>query len=257
MASSSIGALISTETSLNSPVSREKLLSDFTTSLAPSARDALWERADRLLSRTKLYGYKPYPKQQEFHKAGAIHRERLFMSGNQLGKSLAGAMEWAMHLTGIYPEWWEGKRFSHPVKLWASGESTTFTRDNAQRLLVGPPERPEEWGTGTIPGDLIVGVPNRARNIVNALDSVVVRHRTGKASSLGFRTYDQGREKWAGETLHGVWFDEEPEIEIYTEGLTRTNATDGISIITFTPMRGLSEVVRIFLSDEQAKAMTI
>jgi hypothetical protein len=25
------------------------------------------------------------------------------MAGNQLGKTLAGSMEWAMHLTGKYP----------------------------------------------------------------------------------------------------------------------------------------------------------
>ena len=160
-----------------------------------------------------------------------------------------------MHLTGRYPSWWDGRRFPKPVKLWASGESAVFTRDNAQRLLLGPPEREEEWGTGSIPGDLIVGSPQRARTVPNAIDSVVVRHITGRLSSLSFRTYDQGREKWAGETLHGVWFDEEPPYEIYIEGLTRTNATDGFVIITFTPLRGLSDVVRIFLNDEQAREM--
>jgi hypothetical protein len=36
----------------------------------------------------KLASYKPYPKQAEFHEAGAKHRERLLMAGNQLGKSL-------------------------------------------------------------------------------------------------------------------------------------------------------------------------
>jgi phage terminase large subunit-like protein len=31
------------------------------------------------------------------------------------------------------------------------------------------------------------------------------------------------REKWQGETLDWVCFDEEPPLDIYTEGLTRTN----------------------------------
>ena len=35
----------------------------------------------------KLASYKPYPKQAEFHEAGAKHRERLLMAGNQLGKT--------------------------------------------------------------------------------------------------------------------------------------------------------------------------
>ncbi len=42
-------------------------------------------------SRNKLLGYRPYPKQREFHAAGATHRERLFMAGNQLGFNIGAA----------------------------------------------------------------------------------------------------------------------------------------------------------------------
>ena len=38
----------------------------------------------------QLASYRPYPKQAEFHAAGATHDERLFMAGNQLGKTMAG-----------------------------------------------------------------------------------------------------------------------------------------------------------------------
>jgi hypothetical protein len=48
--------------------------------------------------------YEPYPKQAEFHAAGATHRERLLMAGNQIGKTMAGGMEAAMHATGRYPD---------------------------------------------------------------------------------------------------------------------------------------------------------
>jgi hypothetical protein len=44
----------------------------------------------------RLATYRPYPRQAEFHAAGARHRERLFLAGNQLGKSLAGASETAI-----------------------------------------------------------------------------------------------------------------------------------------------------------------
>jgi hypothetical protein len=47
--------------------------------------------------------YLPYPKQIEFHDAGFTHRERLFLAGNQLGKTMAGAFEEAVHATGHYP----------------------------------------------------------------------------------------------------------------------------------------------------------
>ena len=45
--------------------------------------------------------YTPYPKQAAFHAAGAANRERLFLAGNQLGKTLAGAMELAMGLGAL------------------------------------------------------------------------------------------------------------------------------------------------------------
>jgi phage terminase large subunit-like protein len=203
----------------------------------------------RRKQRNRLLEYRPYSKQREFHDAGAEHRERLFMAGNQLGKTLAGSFEWAMHLTGKYPSWWAGRRFETAGRYWAAGESGTSTRDTVQKLLVGPPEKEEEWGTGAIPFVDIVDT-QRARGIPDALDSIVVKHVTGATSTLLFKSYEQGRAKWQGDTLHGVWFDEEPPVDIYTEGLTRTNATGGITMITFTPLKGMSEVVRMFLQAE-------
>lgn len=176
------------------------------------------------------------------------------MAGNQLGKTLAGGMEWAMHLTGLYPDWWVGRRFDEPVRLWAAGVTGESTRDNPQRVLLGPPQKKEEWGTGTIPASAIIDA-TASRGVPDAVDSIVVRHISGGASTVVFKAYEKGREKWQGDTLHGVWFDEEPPLDIYTEGLTRTNATDGIVIVTFTPLLGMSEVVRMFLNDDQARAM--
>lgn len=49
----------------------------------------------------RLAIYRPYPRQAEFHAAGATHRERLFLAGNQLGKTLAGASELAMGLGAL------------------------------------------------------------------------------------------------------------------------------------------------------------
>ena len=79
---------------------------------------------------------------------------------------------------------------------------------------------------------------------------MTVRHKGGGLSQLSFKSYERGREKWQGETLHFVAFDEEPPLDIYTEGLTRTNATDGIVWITFTPLLGMSSVVKRFLIDK-------
>ena len=215
---------------------------------------SLIRETDRRSRRNRLAKYRPYSKQAEFHEAGSIHRERLFMAGNQLGKTLAGSFEWAMHLTGKYPDWWKGKRFEFPVRLWAAGETRISTRDTVQKLLLGDPEKEEEWGTGAIPGDDLVDT-FRSQGVPNALDSVTVKHQSGGTSTLLFKAYEQGRAKWQGETLHGVWFDEEPPLDIYTEGMTRTNATGGVVMLTFTPLKGMSDVVMMYLTDSDLKGM--
>lgn len=217
------------------------------------------EERKRRLSRNRLASYKPYPKQRLFHTAGAIHRERLFIAGNQVGKTIAGGAECAVHLTGRYPDWWDGRVFDEPTLFWAAGVTGESTRDNPQRVLVGPPAIEEAWGTGLIPGDAIKDIA-RARGIANAIDSVVVKWGGGGdvqagESVLGLKSYEKGREKWQGPTLHGLWFDEEPPAEIYAEGLTRTNATNGLAMITFTPLQGMSDVVTLFLSDAEIAAL--
>ncbi len=195
-------------------------------------------------ARDRLSFYRPYPKQALFHQGGAVHNERLFMAANQVGKTLAGAMEWAMHLTGRYPPWWKGREFKGPVRMWAAG---------------GPPQQRDRWGTGTIPFDALKAI-TLARGVADAVDGVVVKWGGGgdvqqQESVLSFKSYEQGREKWQGETLNGVWFDEEPPLDIYSEGKTRTNALAGFVIITFTPLKGMSDVVRLFLTDADVARM--
>lgn len=206
----------------------------------------LLEEAKRRKDRRRLTEYRPYAKQREFHTNGAEHRERLLMAGNQLGKTYCGAAEVAFHLTGKYPDWWEGRRWDRPTRWWAGSKTGEVTRDGVQRYLVGEPKDESAWGTGMIPGDDLKDW-GRRQGIADALDNITVQHVSGGVSTLGFKSYDQGRQKWQGETLDGVWFDEEPPLDIYMEGLTRTNATGGLTMITFTPLLGMSEVVSMFL----------
>jgi phage terminase large subunit-like protein len=211
---------------------------------------------DRRQRTNILPRYKPYAKQLEFHKNGAKYRERLFMAGNQLGKTIAGGAEVAMHLTGLYPPDWQGKRFDHPVTWIAGSESYELTRDGVQRLLVGPPAQEEDWGTGYIPFKTIIATTRRS-GVSHALDTVTVRHVTGGLSTLYLKAYEQGRGKWQANTVHGIWFDEEPPSDVYFEGITRTNATRGIILLTFTPLKGMSDVVgRYLLEENQDRVVT-
>lgn len=171
------------------------------------------------------------------------------MAGNQLGKTLAGAAEAAMHLTGRYPDWWRGHRFNKPVIMLAGSESYELTRDGVQRLLVGPPMSEQDWGTGYIPKDAIIDTTRRS-GVSGALDTVTVKHVSGGTSTLLFKAYEQGRGKWQANTVDYVWFDEEPPEDVYFEGITRTNATQGLIAVTFTPLKGMSSVVARYVLEE-------
>lgn len=207
----------------------------------------LLEERARRKRENRLLEYKPYAKQMEYH--AALQREVLFMAGNQLGKTLAGSAEDAYHLTGLYPEWWPGHRFTKPITMLAGSESYELTRDGLQRLLIGPPANEAEWGTGLVPKSTIMRTTRRA-GVSNALDTVTIKHASGGSSTLLFKAYEQGRGKWQANTVDYVHFDEEPPGDVYFEGITRTNATKGLVRVTFTPLKGMSEVVRRYLLEE-------
>jgi phage terminase large subunit-like protein len=219
------------------------------------------ERSRRLIENRLKY-YKPYPKQLSFHAAGKTHRQRLFMAANQVGKTIAGGSEAAMHATGRYPDNWPGATFNEPTAAWVGSPTGETLRDNPQRILLG---RVGAHGTGTIPKDAIhERIPGRG--VSDLIDTIIVRWGGGGDVQAGFSTvalksYVQGREKWQGETLHWLWFDEEPPMDIYTEGLTRTNISQGPVYLTFTPLLGMSDVVRSFLleksPDRHVTVMTI
>ncbi len=200
--------------------------------------------AGRLLSR-----YQPYAKQADFHANRT--RERLLMAGNQLGKSLSAAAETAMHLTGRYPAWWSGHRMRGPCRIVVAGVTSQLVRDSCQVLLCGFPAR--ELGTGYIPREDIIDATT-SRGVPSAYDIVRVAHHDPDGnpdgeSLLYFRAYEQGRERIQALTLDAVWLDEEPPVDYYIEAMTRTNVAMGPVYLTFTPLQGMSDVVRRYLSE--------
>lgn len=205
----------------------------------------LTEQLKYVTDTNRLADYVPYPKQRSFHAVGAAIRERLFMASNQTGKTWAGAFEAAMHMTGRYPSWWEGYRFSRPTRGMCGSESVELTKKGVQRLLLGNPETPEQWGTGSIPKDALIDTSPKP-GVPNAVSAIVVKHVSGGESVCTMASYDQGRTKWQADTLDWVWFDEEPPEDVYMEGITRTNVSQGPVWITFTPLLGMSKVVKRF-----------
>ena len=170
------------------------------------------------------------------------------MAGNQLGKTLSAGFEIAYHVTGLYPEWWEGRRFPGPTSWWVANTNNETTRDNPQRVLMG---EHGQWGTGTIPRSCIAKKPTMARGFPDLIDVVQVKHASGGISSIQFKAYDQGWRKFQGATLSGgIWLDEEPDdIKLYNECLARIQARGGMILITETPLLGMSDVVNLFFPE--------
>lgn len=106
--------------------------------------------------------------------------------------TLAGAAEVAMHVTGLYPDWWNGYRFHRPTTWIVGSESAELTRKGVQRLLLGPPQLRNEWGTGAIPKSHLTGHAMRS-GVADAVASITVKNEYGGESIIQFGSYDQGR----------------------------------------------------------------
>lgn len=163
--------------------------------------------------------------------------------------TFSAAAETAYHLTGLYPDWWQGKVFTRPTRGLAAGVTSQLVRDSMQVLLFGAPAK--ALGEGMVPKRCIAGEPVMARSISGAFDTVRVTHVSGGESVLYLRAYEQGREKVQAMTLDFFWLDEEPPEDYYTEGLTRTNVTEGPVYMTFTPLKGITGTVGRFLLEKQ------
>lgn len=210
----------------------------------------------------KLFTYYPetgplrrelYPRHMEFFSAGAAHRERCFMAANRIGKTEgAGGYETTLHLTGRYPTWWMGKRFTRPVQFWAAGKTNETTRDIIQRKMFGKVSHQSGQkgfsGTGLVPLEDI-GRITWKRGVADFADTIQIKHQTGGWSLLGLKSYQQGRGSFEGTEQDGIWLDEEPPMNIYGECLIRTATTGGIVYTTFTPLEGMSELAMSFLQD--------
>lgn len=202
--------------------------------------------------RRKLFTYYPddgplrrelYPKHLEFFRAGTEHRERLMLAANRIGKTEGvGGYETTLHLTGLYPDWWEGKRYDRGIKCWAAGDTSKTVREIIQDKLLGPPG---SFGTGLIPGDLLLRVTPKT-GIPDAIDTIYVQHTKG-VSTLVLKSYDQRREAFQGTEQDLIWLDEECPLDIYAECLIRTMTTNGSIMCTFTPLQGLTDMVLSFL----------
>lgn len=220
---------------------------------------ALLEERERRARRRKYLSYFPdtgplrrelYRKHLEFFEAGTAYPERAFIAGNRVGKTESGGgYEFILHLTGRYPDWWKGRRFNRSIQAWAAGDTGKTVRDIIQRKLLG---KVGEFGTGLLPADAIVRTTPK-QGIPDAVDTLYIKHASGGTSQAVLKSYDQKRESFQGTEQDVIWLDEEPPLDVYTECVLRTMDTsgagthEGMIMLTFTPLMGMSETVMQFL----------
>jgi phage terminase large subunit-like protein len=108
-------------------------------------------------------------------------------------------------------------------------------------------EHPGYLGTGLIPKSLL-----HDRSCSRPWHDGCLCERCRKAylggySTLAFKSYEQGWQKFQGDGVSFIWLDEEPDdFKVYTECQARLLATGGSMMITFTPLLGETELYQSF-----------
>ena len=91
----------------------------------------------------------------------------------------------------------------------------------------------------------------RKPGVPNAKSVALIKHVSGGNSSLFFKAYEMGVEKWQGRSVDCIWLDEEPSRDIYSQAVTRRLDRKGMVYMTFTPESGMTETVASFMNNLQ------
>jgi phage terminase large subunit-like protein len=198
----------------------------------------------------QLKYFRPFEHQKEFFATGLSPR-RGILAANRIGKTVSTCYETAMHLTGFYPDWWQGRRFNKPVTAFVAGEGWEQVARVLQDELIGTKDIKirDQVGTGAIPRDCIVQDTMRCDG-ANVL-GVEIKHTSGANSYLLFGNYTQEVRNLQGFKLDFVVFDEQPPDDVFSELVTRTATTQGQVLCSFTPLKGLNGLVSKFWYEEE------
>lgn len=198
----------------------------------------------------QLKYFRPFDHQKRFFLTGASER-RGILAANRIGKTVSTCYETAMHLTGHYPVWWQGKRYNKPITAMVAGEGWSQVAMVLQNELLGTQDIKihDSIGTGAIPRECIVfeTMRNDGANCIG----IEIRHTSGTNSYLIFANYTQEVRQMQGFKLNLAVFDEQPPDDFFSEIVTRTATTQGQVLCSFTPLKGLNGLVSKFWHQEE------
>lgn len=198
----------------------------------------------------QLKYFRPFGHQLEFFKTG-VNERRGILAANRIGKTVSTCYETAMHLTGLYPDWWEGHRFPSPITAMVAGEGWSQVALVLQNELLGTQDVKitENLGSGAIPRECII--TSTMRNDGANCIGVEIKHKSGGNSYLLFANYTQEVRQLQGFKLNLAVFDEQPPDDFFSEIVTRTATTQGKVLCSFTPLKGLNGLVSKFWNKEE------
>ena len=185
------------------------------------------EKNDRLKNYNT--GEKKHHKQLAFHKCKK--KNRWVFGGNRSGKTECGAVEVVYMARGIHPY----RENKDNVFGWVVSLSQQVQRDVAQAKILSYLNK--SWIEEVT---MLSGKKESLK--YGVIDQIVIKNVFGGRSVIGFKSCDQGREKFQGSSLDFVWFDEEPPIDIYDECRMRVIDKKGDIFGTMTPLKGLTFV---------------
>lgn len=169
------------------------------------------------LARHPLFVEKPIGKQAQFFKSKADGR--WIIAGNRAGKTRAEMRECAWWMTGTHPY--------RDIPEITHGWCVTLDRDFALSVLLPI---------------LLEFLPPSLVGKIEKGDVVRVHMKSG--STLTFRTYGQGWQKFQGAKIHYAAFDEECPEDVYDEVMVRLIDLKGPHWVAMTPLMGKTWVYK-------------
>ncbi len=186
-------------------------------------------------------GEKVHQKQIAFHKCQK--KNRWVFGGNRSGKTECGAVECVYITRGIHP-YRENRKNTFG---WVVSLTTQVQRDVAQAKIL-------QYLSPYWIEDIVMQSGRKDAPHLGVIDQIHVKNVFGGVSVIGFKSCDQGRERFQGSSLDFVWFDEEPPEDIYDECLMRVLDRNGDIFGTMTPLKGLTFIYdEIYLNVSNSK----
>lgn len=187
---------------------------------------------------------KRHEKQIAFHKSPK--RIRALFGGNRTGKTVGGSVEGVWYATGEHPYKKDIKPYiNRPNRGWVVSLTNEVQRDVAQKEIL-------KWLRPDQIHDVVMRVGAKTDYEHGIIDLLMVKHISGGISTIGFKTVEQGREKFQGTSQHWIWADEEIPKEIYDECLMRLLDTQGDFWTTMTPLKGLTWTYEVIYENRNA-----